>query len=173
MKQKLFLSGAELIVVSATSLIQAQEQVTSCEACSRSASSPFDSLFRRDLKGAIFTEYFLGGAAECPRCAAPIFEKTLVDYPGKANAALDQMQFVDARDAGQEVVFIDEATLIEAQDLIVGCEHCSDGAELLFDQILDAVTGCDPSTTEYVICHPAKCGFCHREVMEKTLVVAR
>jgi hypothetical protein len=173
MRQNLFLGGGSVIALGETSLAQAQQRVTGCEACSRTSSRPFDALLREVLQAGAMTEYFLAFPGECPRCAAPIFEKTLVDFDGKAKAALNQLQFVDARDAGQELVFIDEATLIEAQDLIVGCEYCSDEAELLFDQILDAVTGCDPATTEYVICHPAKCGFCHREVMEKTMVVPR
>ena len=36
----------------------------------------------------------------------------------------------------------------------------------------DAVTGCDPAVTEYVMSQPAKCPGCHRDVTEKTLVIA-
>jgi hypothetical protein len=56
----------------------------------------------------------------------------------------------------RDVVFVDEATLLEAQ-LMSGCERCSPDAENRFDQVLDAITGCDPAITEYVICHAAKC----------------
>ena len=108
---------------------------------------------------------------QCPRCDSPIVERTLVDFAGKARAALDEVQYYDSRDEDQDVIFIDESTLVDAESFICACEHCSDRAEIPFDQVLDAITGCDPRTTEYVICHAAKCGKCHSEVMEKTLVL--
>ena len=45
-----------------------------------------------------------------------------------------------------------------------------DGAEIPFDNILDRVTGSDPSVTDYVFEHSAKCPNCHRVILEKTLV---
>jgi hypothetical protein len=40
--------------------------------------------------------------------------------------------------------------LREAEKLIESCEHCNpEGAEIPFDNILDRVTGSDPSVTEY------------------------
>jgi hypothetical protein len=61
------------------------------------------------------------------------------------------------------------ATLRRAERLIESCEGCDD-AELPFDNILDRVTGSDPSVTDYVLEAPAKCPYCKREVFEKTLV---
>jgi hypothetical protein len=71
----------------------------------------------------------------------------------------------------QNIVLVDAATLREAEQLIESCEHCNpDGAEIPFDNILDRVTGSDPSVTDYVLEHPAKCPNCKREILEKTLV---
>src|SRR5262249_14887763 len=39
-----------------------------------------------------------------------------------------------------------------------------------FDNILDRVTGSDPSVTDYILEAPAKCPNCRREILEKTLV---
>ena len=72
----------------------------------------------------------------------------------------------------QNVVFIDAAALRKAEDLIESCEACNpEGAEIPFDNILDRVTGSDPSVTDYVLEEPAKCLSCRCEVLEKTLVV--
>jgi hypothetical protein len=44
------------------------------------------------------------------------------------------------------VVLIDAAILRKAEKLIESCEHCNEeGAEIPFDNILDRVTGSDPS----------------------------
>jgi len=45
-----------------------------------------------------------------------------------------------------------------------------DGAKIPFDNILDRVTGSDPSVTDYILEAPAKCRNCRREILEKTLV---
>ena len=50
-------------------------------------------------------------------------------------------------------------------------EHCNrEGAEIPFDNILDRVTGSDPSVTDYILEAPAKCPKCRREILEKTLI---
>jgi hypothetical protein len=42
--------------------------------------------------------------------------------------------------------------LHKAQRLIESCEHCNpEGAEIPFDNILDRITGSDPSVTDYVL----------------------
>jgi hypothetical protein len=43
-------------------------------------------------------------------------------------------------------------------------------AEFPFDTVLDEITGSDPSITDYVFVHPAKCPRCFRQIMEKSLV---
>jgi hypothetical protein len=68
-------------------------------------------------------------------------------------------------------VLVDTATLRKAEVLINSCEQCNpDGAEIPLDNILDRVTGSDPSVTDYVLEQPAKCPNCKREILEKTLV---
>ena len=69
------------------------------------------------------------------------------------------------------IAAVDEATLLEAQDCVSGCEHCADNATITFDYLLDAVTGCDPAT-EYAMDRSARCPRCNSEVTEKTFVVA-
>ena len=54
------------------------------------------------------------------------------------------------------MVLIGAATLREAERFIESGEHCNpDDAEIPFDNILDRVTGSDPSVTDYVLEQPA------------------
>jgi hypothetical protein len=66
----------------------------------------------------------------------------------------------------QNVVPIDAVTVQEALRLIVGCEACSEAAEISFDNILDRVTGSDPSVTDYVLEVPARCLQCGERINE-------
>ena len=71
----------------------------------------------------------------------------------------------------QVIVLVAAPTLRKAERLIESCEHCNpDGAEIPFDNILDRVTGSDPSVSDYILESPAKCPNCRRDVLEKTLV---
>jgi hypothetical protein len=175
MKQTFLMQGVELVAIGESTSVQAQKRVTGCANCSSSASSPFESLLNTVLGNNGMTEFFLCCPTRCPKCAAPIFEKTLVDFDGAAGQAVDsdEYRYFDARDESQDVVFIDETTLRDAESFIRACEDCSEHAEMPFDQLLDALTGCDPTTTEYVICHAAKCATCRHDVTEKTLIVPR
>jgi len=66
---------------------------------------------------------------------------------------------------------VEAATPPEAERLIESCEHCNpEGAGIPFDNILNRVTGSDPSVTDYVLEQPAKCPNCRREILEKTLI---
>ena len=68
-------------------------------------------------------------------------------------------------------MLVETATLGEAERLIESCDHCNEeGAEIPFDDILDRVTGSDPSVTDYILEAPAKCPNCRREIFEKTLI---
>jgi hypothetical protein len=72
----------------------------------------------------------------------------------------------------QIIVLVTAAVLRQAQNLIAFCEYCdSENAELLFDNLLDRITGSDPTRTEYVLEVPARCPNCRRDVFGKTLVV--
>ena len=44
--------------------------------------------------------------------------------------------------------------------MIGGCEVCSEDAELPFENILDRLTGSDPSVTDYVLEVQARCLQC-------------
>ena len=68
------------------------------------------------------------------------------------------------------IVLVDEPTLREALQWVSTCRGCNDYAGISFDYILDAMTGCDPSVTEYVLCRPARCPSCDGFITEKTLV---
>jgi hypothetical protein len=51
----------------------------------------------------------------------------------------------------QIVGLVDAATLRKAERLIESCEHCNtEGGEIPFDNILDRVTGSDPSVTDFL-----------------------
>jgi hypothetical protein len=68
--------------------------------------------------------------------------------------------FFDPTPEQQNVVLIDSATLQKAQRMITGCEACSEDAEIPFDNILDRLTGSDPSVTDYFLEVPAECLQC-------------
>jgi ssDNA-binding Zn-finger/Zn-ribbon topoisomerase 1 len=76
--------------------------------------------------------------------------------------------FFDPTPEEQNVVLVDTATLRKAERLIESCENCNlDAAEIPFDNILDRLTGSDPSVTDYVLETPAKCPNCRHEIVEK------
>jgi uncharacterized protein with PIN domain len=80
--------------------------------------------------------------------------------------------FFDPTPEQQNVVLINSATLRKAEQLLIeSCEECNaEGAEISFDNILDRVTGSDPSVTDYILEQPAKCPSCKREILEKTFI---
>ena len=79
--------------------------------------------------------------------------------------------FFDPTPEDQSVVLINTGILHEAERLIESCEGCNpEGAEIPFDNILDRVTGSNPSVTDYILESPAKCRNCNRGILEKTLV---
>ena len=79
--------------------------------------------------------------------------------------------FFDPTPELQNVILVDAATLREWKKLIESCEHCNEeGAQIPFDNILDRVTGSDPSVTDYILEEPAKCPNCRREILETALV---
>jgi hypothetical protein len=57
----------------------------------------------------------------------------------------------------QRIVMIEGVTIRIAERRIESYEHCNpEGAEIPFDNILDRLTGCDPSVTDYILEAPAK-----------------
>jgi hypothetical protein len=82
-------------------------------------------------------------------------------------------EFFDPGPEDQTVVLVDPATLRQAEQFIESCEHCNPkDAEIPFDNLLDQVTGADPSVTDYLLEEPAECPLCRHDVLEKTLIEA-
>jgi hypothetical protein len=170
MKQEM-LQSIELMTVGQASSLKAKKFVTGCAVCNKSASQPFHSLLDKVFGTAGKTEYLLCSPVDCPRCASPIIETTLVSTDDQSQQK--KGQFAELGLEETNVVFVDEPTLLEAEQFISGCEHCaSEVADITFDYVLDAVTGNNPAVTEYVICYGATCQRCHYPVMEKTLIVS-
>ena len=68
------------------------------------------------------------------------------------------------------IVLVGEALLGETEQWLSACEQCAENVAITLDYLLDALTGCDPRWTEYVMCRPARCPSCSSEIREKTLV---
>ena len=96
-----------------------------------------------------------------PAQVTGIFKKAIGELFGMAfDSHLEQ----------NRIILVCSAAVSELQRLLIGCQTCSDDAELPFDAILHRVTGNDPSLTNYVLEHPANCPRCRSEITEKTLV---
>src|SRR5262249_8935970 len=81
--------------------------------------------------------------------------------------------FFDPTPEQHHIVLVRAHIVRKAEWRIESCEKCNpEGAELPFDNILDQVTGSDPSRTDYLLERPAKCPNCRRDILEKTLVEA-
>jgi hypothetical protein len=69
-----------------------------------------------------------------------------------------------------QLVSVDTATSLKAQQQIESCEHCHpDEADIPFDWLLAEVTG-KHGPFEFVLSEPVRCPNCGREIAEKTLV---
>ena len=172
MKQKTAVHGLEVVAIGETSLREALLRVLECENCSPSVSRSFGSVLCEVIGGSPLTEYVFM-PARCPNCSEPITESTLVQCEGECGEeiSLFDREFEPCLEE-TDVVLVDEPALTAAQGFLTGCGHCVPTAEMTFDYILDEVTGCDPTATEYVLCHPARCPQCAEVITEKTLVVA-
>jgi hypothetical protein len=97
----------------------------------------------------------------------PVVETTLVLCDGEE--VRDMKVFKPSWDE-MRVVLVNDALLAEAEAYIYGCEQCDENADINFDYVLDALTNCDPTVTEYLLFRPGRCPRCQNEVTEKTLV---
>jgi hypothetical protein len=71
----------QLVIPSIDSIRTAQSLVLSCESCDPGAAEfPFDWILDdvTGLNGST-ADYLMPEPARCPRCGAPVFEKTLVE----------------------------------------------------------------------------------------------
>jgi CheY-like chemotaxis protein len=78
--------------------------------------------------------------------------------------------FFDQQPENQNVVLIEEETLRKAEQMILSCERCNSEAQVLFCEILDRLTGSDPSVTDYILKKPGGCPRCFGAVTQQTLV---
>ena len=69
-----------------------------------------------------------------------------------------------------KLIAVSKATALQVQCQILGCEHCTDSAELPLCWLLDDVTGKDGSTTDYLLSEPLQCPRCTAAIHEETLV---
>lgn len=165
--------ATEWVAVGPESLMKAQTRVEACQFCSPSVSRPFSSVVVEVLGAANpVCQYLLSAPAECPSCAQPLVEDTLVRCEGErqSNASTLADVYVPCLEESN-VMLVNESLLEEAQAFISGCEQCAENVGVPFDYILDAVTESDPTITDYVMCRPAQCPQCSGEIAEKTLVV--
>jgi hypothetical protein len=69
-----------------------------------------------------------------------------------------------------DIIFIDEEVVIQLEQWLRACERCAGNAPFAADYLLDALTGCEPAITEYLMLRPARCPCCSCEITEKTRV---
>ena len=87
---------------------------------------------------------------------------------------MSKRDFFDPSWQDTNIVLIDAKALRQAELWIKSCEACMpDEAHMPFDWLLDRLTGCDATVTDYVFAKAAKCPRCKGEVLEKTLVDLR
>ena len=164
------LPNVEIIATSSDSLFMAQNRVRGCEECDPAANRPFTAVLdevthRQDS----MTDYILCEPAKCGKCGARIIESTLVVVES-TDSQDPALLYFDIPIEETNVVLIHEDVLSEAEGWIASCEHCDEDCEHSFDQILDSLTACDPTSTEYFMCREAACPRCQSSVTEKTLV---
>jgi predicted Zn-ribbon and HTH transcriptional regulator len=165
------LPKVEIIATSTESLFMAQNRVIGCEECDPAAANRrftavLDEVTHRQDS---VTDYILCEPARCGKCGARIIESTLVvlQSPDSEHSGL---LYFDIPIEETNVVLVDEDLVSEAEGWIASCEHCFEDCEHSFDQILDSLTTCDPTSTEYLMRREATCPRCQSSVTEKTLV---
>ena len=72
-----------IVVLGASTILRAQDSISSCESCNTEAELPFDWILDEVTgRDGSNTDYFLTEPARCPRCGSNIIEKTLVEADG-------------------------------------------------------------------------------------------
>src|SRR5262249_30015104 len=153
--------GLYLLVIGRDTARKAMKRVSSCERCNPAASTSFASVLDEVLgRKTGITDYVLAEPATCPNCDRRVEETGLVVLNTASESDLQTTFEHDFPLERTNVVLVDELQRIEAQGFIIACEYCADEADISFDYLLDAVTGRDPSVTEYIMSQPAKCPQC-------------
>jgi len=155
--------------------LNAQDRLISCEKCDRFAVTPFKKLLEESAQEPLSTDVVTTDSVKCPACSNIVGEETLVAFrndmdPADVPASED---YFDPPLEEMTVRLIGENLRAAAQSMISGCDQCCDCPEITFDCILDELTGCDPKSTEYILCRPARCPRCRRDVTERTIVLPR
>ena len=71
------------------------------------------------------------------------------------------------------IVLLQPSLVRLAQHFVEACESCNRDAQLSFDYVLDELTGCDPTITEYQFSEQPFCWACGSPLHPKTRVVVR
>jgi len=155
--------------------INAQERLISCEGCDRFAVTPFRKLMEASASATGPSTLALPEPVRCPACSRIIEEETLIAFRPEPNMhdTITGSEYYDPPLEQMSVYLVGENLRAAAQSLIRGCEQCCDCPEITFDCILDELTKCDPKSTEYILCRPARCPRCRRDVTERTIVLPR
>jgi len=155
--------------------LNAQDRLISCEKCDPFAVTPFRKLLEEAILDTSSTESAPSEPAKCPSCFHEVTVDTLVAFRNDVDAMEDSAgaDYFDPPLEEMTVQLIGENLRAAAQSMISGCDQCCDCPEITFDCILDELTGCDPKSTEYILCRPARCPRCRRDVMERTIVLPR
>jgi len=155
--------------------LNAQDRLISCEKCDRFAVTPFKKLLEESAHDSDSADASPSEPVKCPSCSRIVDDETLVVFRNDADSA-DSYAGADYFDPPLEemtVRLVGENLRAAAQSMISGCELCCDCPEITFDCILDELTGFDPKCTEYILCRPALCPRCRKDVTERTIVLPR
>ena len=155
--------------------LKAQDRLISCEKCDRFAVTPFRKLLEEATPDASSTESAPSEPVKCPACFSIVEEATLVAFRNNMDTFQNPTDedYYDPPLEEMTVRLVDENLRAAAQSMISGCDQCCDCPEITFDCILDELTGFDPKSTEYILCRPARCPRCRRDVTERTIVLPR
>jgi hypothetical protein len=87
---------------------------------------------------------------------------------------MSNREFYDPPWEETNVVLVDAEAVRTPLRWIRACEACMPvEAQMPFDWVLDQVTGCDPTVTDYVLAQAGICPHCRGSVTEKTLIDLR
>ena len=155
--------------------LKAQDRLISCEKCDCLAVTPFKKLLDESAPEAGSKETVYPEPVKCPSCFNIVEEDTLVAFRSDMDSLGDPggADYFDPPLEEMTVHLVGENLRAAAQSMISGCDQCCDCPEITFDCILDELTGCDPKSTEYILCRPARCPRCRRDVTERTIVLPR
>jgi hypothetical protein len=159
------------IIKALIGLRRAKRRFLSCERCNELADLTIEMFETQAADDTVSGEAVICQPGRCSKCSAEGADAAYLQSHGPATDDSHVLEYYDPLTEQTEIVLVEAATLEQAQERIVRCEHCTDDAEITFDYVLDAITGCDPTVTQYVLYTPAKCPHCLHDVNEKTLVI--